>query len=321
MSSSSFKSLIKRQSNVWKYATVASLSAGSTMYLMRKHNAHQNGLFAEEFPGEKNATEADDSAKLTAQKEWWRGEEHAPKTVSGEWDKNWIDASKYKGTRYIILVRHGQYMNESAKDEKIKCLTHTGEKQAFYTGEYLGRLVGVEADESKDDDAFVVPISSPKNLKIISSDMLRARQTAGIVTKALSHGAFGQLSFDIDPDLHEGFPCVPSPPNKRWLDNITEEERKKDPVRIERAFKRYFTPKVTEGNEVIVLVNHGNVIRSLVCKALQVPEEAWLRFSVANGSVTILQIRPNGFVSVKCIGDFGSIPNAHTTFRNVSGAL
>lgn len=300
------------------------ISAVSMYAAYKTWKFENNFAYAEHQTQQKNNDTLNAQSQASAQNknqtkshDWWKDPEYAPKTYNGEWDNGWIDSKEYKGTRYIVLVRHGQYENENSENENIKRLTPTGEKQAFYTGEYLSKLIGV-LEGGEDEDTYVVPISTPSDIKIMSSDLLRAKQTASIITKAMSHGKFGSLNYELDSDLQEGFPCVPSPQNQRWLKSITEIERVEDPIRLKRAFDKYFTPKKAEGSEVVVLVNHGNVIRYMLCKALQIPEEAWLRFSVANGSVSIISIRPSGYVSVRCIGDFGSIPTAHATFRNIS---
>ena len=41
----------------------------------------------------------------------------------------------------------------------------------------------------------------------------------------------------------------------------------------------------SEKTEAILVVCHGNVIRSFCCRALQVPVERWLNLSVDNGSI------------------------------------
>ncbi len=63
-----------------------------------------------------------------------------------------------------------------------------------------------------------------------------------------------------------------------------------------------------------VVVCHANVIRYFVCKALQLPPEAWLRFSLPHCSITIISIRPSGTVSVRCLGDSGFLPPDAITY-------
>ena len=53
---------------------------------------------------------------------------------------------------------------------------------------------------------------------------------------------------------------------------------------------------------------------SLSVRALQLPPEAWIRMSLANGSITRLTIRPNGIVSLASLGDSGHFPKEKITF-------
>lgn len=105
--------------------------------------------------------------------------------------------------------------------------------------------------------------------------------------------------------------------------------------RIERAFHRYFyraqsllalpeqpleesdssdnsQPHILHEYEIIVC--HANVIRYFLCRALQIPPEAWLRFCIFNCSLTYFTIRPTGSVSCRLVGDIGHLDYDMTTF-------
>jgi len=71
----------------------------------------------------------------------------------------------------------------------------------------------------------------------------------------------------------------------------------------------------SEAEEVDVLVCHGNVIRYFVCRALQLPSDAWLRFALPNASVTMLHIRPSGRVGIVTMGETGHLPPEKVTFN------
>ena len=47
------------------------------------------------------------------------------------------------------------------------------------------------------------------------------------------------------------------------------------------------------------------MIHYFICRALQLPPEAWLRFSLKHASITWVTIRPSGRVSVRGIGEAG----------------
>ena len=70
-------------------------------------------------------------------------------------------------------------------------------------------------------------------------------------------------------------------------------------TRTVREKEKYF-------NKIIVC--HSNVIRYFLCRALQLPPEAWLRISLKHASVTAISIRPNGKVSVRGMGEAGHLP-------------
>mgnify|MGYP005847401375 CR=1 FL=1 len=244
-------------------------------------------------------------------------------------------------TRHIILVRHGQY-DESHPDDRRRCLTPLGRRQAQLTGRRIAELVqhvGVE------------------NIKgIYTSDMLRAKQTAWIMAKALPK----ELEIgNPDEDLNEVLPA-PMIPMRPDLPGVVEEV---DSVkhRVDRVFRKYFyradppeellerervsqyepaisssgsvslststmkkrelTPLPPPKHEFIIVVCHGNIIRYLTCRALQIPPEAWLRLSIFNCSMTYLIIKPNGYVSARMIGDIGHLGYKETTFSGAHGVM
>lgn len=258
-------------------------------------------------------------------------------------------------TRHILLVRHGQY-EEKHFDDRKRCLTALGRRQAHLTGKRIA--------------ALVENIGVDKINAIYTSDMLRAKQTAWIIAKSLPD------SIPIkqpDPDLNEGLPAQIVPPRPD-LPGITEEVDA-NTERMDRTFARYFyradppselkkvlqqvaaaavapappdyaistsgtvwmgqasatdqntktyqTPvKLPRPNHKFdIIVCHGNVIRYFACRALQIPPEAWLRLSVFNCSITYLMIKPNGYVSCRMIGDIGHLGYKETTFSGAHGLV
>ena len=159
---------------------------------------------------------------------------HTPKIPYPLWDEDW-DGKQVKDvtskekreirkkgvTRHVILVRHGQYVEDKDPDKKV--LTPLGKEQAEATGVRLAEMLkGI----NEDFDSC--------NIKIVRvSNMIRARETADIIAKHLP----GVAQSDPDPDLNEGRPSlnIPGSASQRAID-ATEMEH----PRIERAFKRYF---------------------------------------------------------------------------------
>ena len=139
--------------------------------------------------------------------------------------------------------------------------------------------------------------------------MTRAQQTASLIRQALPENV--PVKSD-DPLLAEGSPYPPEPPTsfrpeQKWF---------ADGARIEAAFRKYFHRADIEQTEdsYEVIVCHANVIRYFVCRAMQIPPEAWLRLSLKHASMTSITIRPSGKVSVRGIGEAGHFePDKLTT--------
>ena len=202
----------------------------------------------------------------------------------GSWDSNWDGrkGQKSTATRHLYLIRHGQYLqNVESRDQKK--LTDLGKKQLNETGKYLQSLQSLGFTYTR----------------LTHSTLIRAIESCDIVSKYLPK----ELEKEVDADLSEGMPWVPSPRRESLLEAT-------DYDRIERAFRTYFhraDPEQTkDSHEVIVC--HANVIRYFVCRVLQVPPAAWLRMSLLNGSVTTILIRPTGNVTVSGVGEIGFMP-------------
>ena len=214
-----------------------------------------------------------------------------------KWDSNWDHREpeslsrvrleeKFEivtASRHLMLVRHGQYYTNSKSDEERR-LTCLGREQA--------RLTGLRLKE----------LGLPYSL-IVQSTMFRATETAQIIANQLPNVPL--ISCNL---LREGAPVDPDPPSEQWTPSA--HRVRKDSTRIEVAFNEYFhradSSQKTDSYEVLVC--HSNVIRYFLCRALQLPPEAWLRFSLFHGSTTWLCIGPTGRVSVSMVGDIGHMP-------------
>lgn len=192
-----------------------------------------------------------------------------------------------KATRHVFLIRHGQYHMDS-KNPRYKCLTELGLEQAEFAGARLKEL----------DFPYT---------HFYHSTMERAKETACIIHKHLP-----QLEMNSCDLLREGAPVPPEPPVGHWKPEASFFE---DGARIEAAFRKYFQraspSQKCDSYEVIVC--HANVIRYFVCRALQLPPEAWLRMCLNNCSITHLSIRPSGRVSLRALGDSGFMPPCKIT--------
>jgi len=221
--------------------------------------------------------------------DWDRREpEHLVKPSKLDKDPNDVAKELSKviptASRHLFFIRHGQYEMASSRDED-RILTPLGREQAEFTGKRLAAL-GYNYD------------------KLINSTMSRAAETSDIVYSFLPKDLPRQ-SCDL---LREGAPIPPEPPNGSWRPNANQFFE--DGARIEAAFRKYFhradVKQSQDSYEVVVC--HANVIRYFVCRALQLPPEAWLRMSLYNSSITYFVIRPSGRVGLRSLGDAGHIP-------------
>ena len=185
-----------------------------------------------------------------------------------------------QGVRTVILVRHGAYDEDDPRDPRVgRALTERGREQARLTGARLAGLpVHVDA--------------------LWTSTFTRARETADIVATALHETAVR------DSDL-----CECTPPTTR--EDIMQRERPGSldscAAQIDRAYARDLRPSPAR-DRVVVLVAHGNVTRSLVARALGLDPKLWLNMTIANCSLSTLEVHPDGRIRVVSFGDMGHLP-------------
>jgi len=191
------------------------------------------------------------------------------------------------GTRTLYLVRHGLYDQNDPRDEAIgQGLVPMGREQAQLAGARLAAL-GVR---------FAALVTSP---------LTRARETADIIA-ALLPG----LTPTIEPDLAE---CTPPTWRQDVARTLAVEEAQGCRDQLERAFARLFVPS-PNGDRHEILVCHGNVIRWFWCRALGVDPTAWLGMTIANCSLTVIQVRSDGSCKLFLFGDLGHLPPALQTY-------
>lgn len=202
---------------------------------------------------------------------------------------------------HIILIRHGQYEQNNGNSDEKRVLTELGREQARITGRRLKEL---------SDAKLIHPIKY-----IYYSTMTRATETHNLIMESLLDENI--LKHNIQPCsmIKEGAVCRPDPKHITWLP--TDEDFFKDGVRVHAGFVNHIhRASVDEdANYTTVLVCHGNVIRYYMLKALQLPTNAWLRTSVANSSISMLSISPDGGVSCTNFGDSGHLPANRVTFN------
>lgn len=195
-----------------------------------------------------------------------------------------VTEKKPKATRNLILIRHGQY-NLAGKRDIERYLTEKGIEQAKSTGD---RLL-----------ALNIPYD-----RMVRSTMTRAQQTGDHI---LSRLKLDSLTIENDSMLEEGAPFPPEPKMKSW--EPPEYLFYQDGSRIEAAFRNYFyrADHRQEKDSYDIIVCHANVIRYFVCRALQLPPEAWLRINLHHASISWVRIRPNGRVGLLTMGNSGHL--------------
>jgi serine/threonine-protein phosphatase PGAM5 len=125
----------------------------------------------------------------------------------------------------IFLIRHGQY-NRELRDGG---LTNSGIIQAMETGKFLSNF----------------PFS-----KILTSEMLRAKETSNIIKKYIN------INYSESMELL----------NEISLSSIMVETNYPGRKLGENAYERFIQRIYTHGN--ILLITHGNVIRFFICKLI-----------------------------------------------------
>jgi serine/threonine-protein phosphatase PGAM5 len=189
--------------------------------------------------------------------------------------------------RTIIMIRHGEYEHEKDCDEDEGCgLVALGRQQARLTADRLKAL----------------PIDFTS---IQASAMTRARQTGGIIAER-----FPDLELAVHRDIRE---CTPNTRREDIMAYMEPGEGAACEANLEAAWRRIFVP-ATERNEYDIVVCHGNVIRWFVTRVLEVDPLAWLGMSIANCSLTVVQVRADGSTKLIAFADSGHIPYSMTTY-------
>jgi serine/threonine-protein phosphatase PGAM5 len=185
------------------------------------------------------------------------------------------------GTRTLYLIRHGLYDEDDPREEAVgKGLTEDGRTQARMTGARLAAL-GIPFDT------------------LWTSPFTRARETAAIIAQSLAG-----LTPRLAPDLAE---CTPTTWRNDIMADLEAGEAEACVAQLERAFARFFVPSAA-GDRNELLVCHGNVIRWLWCRALGVDTAAWLGMAIANCSITVIQVKPDGASKLYLFGDASHLP-------------
>ena len=192
------------------------------------------------------------------------------------------------GIRTIYLVRHGDYDQIDSSDAEVgKRLTPLGIAQARLLSNRL--------------KAMPVEFTS-----LTSSTMTRARETAMVINEV-----FPELKLQQSPLISE---CTPPTWRNDIMAGVDTAEKEHCVANIEQSFNKYFVQSPDENDRNDIIVCHGNVIRYLVTKVLNVDTMSWLQMSITNCSLTIIRILPDGSMKLDAFSDYGHIPENLRTF-------
>ncbi|KAG7366417.1 histidine phosphatase superfamily protein [Nitzschia inconspicua] len=251
-------------------------------------------------------------------------------------------------TRHIFLLRHGQY-HENQKEDLKKTLTPLGRKQAKLTGQRIARMIHHHKSQNNQHSPIkTFAVSDLMRAKQTADIIYQELET--LYREHNSHRPsdpeleLSRSKSEPDPLLNEGFPVhhIPGPTGFRDL-HCSDIDR--DFPRAEEAFLKYIgtsnwleerkdsqadesfkgtppsnlTPKDLEKqlldhrHDYEIIVGHANIMRYFICRALQIPPEAWLRLSLYHCSISYLVVASNGNVTARMIGDIGHIPYEETS--------
>ena len=186
--------------------------------------------------------------------------------------------------RTVFLLRHGQHAPD-APDNLGGGLTALGRRQAKRVSRRLAEQ-GIG--------------------RLVASDMRRARETAEILAAAVP-----SLALEIDPDLRECVPSVPPGQQVFYPEGVRQGDCAACRERLDRAYDRHFEAPAA-GNTV--LVAHGNAIRYLLCRVLDLPTDAWAKFDINNCGLCRVDVKTMLGTQVTGLNDIGHLSPSMVTF-------
>lgn len=172
-------------------------------------------------------------------------------------------------TRTLYMIRHGQY-DHSVKTVDGGSLTELGREQAKHAGKAVSRI----------------PIDV-----LHASTMTRAIETANIIAQELNTD---YQTYDV---IREAIPTIPPRIAAEILElmekseTFTHDTIHQDKKRADEAFEQFFAPPDADAQSTHeVLVCHGNIMRYLTCKALDVNVDTWAKLDINHCGITIITV-------------------------------
>lgn len=188
---------------------------------------------------------------------------------------------------YLYLVRHGQYFGSSHSDPKLHGhLNELGKLQASLIAERLKPY----------------PIS-----ELVCSNLIRAHQTGQIIQEL----GFKGKDLEQTELLRECTPCVPDD-HKRLFEQTPPELIERGKQRADKAFATFFKPVKRDKHKALIC--HGNLIRYLICRALDIDPHFWLKLDICNCSLSVIKVSDKKTMKLMAFNDTGHLSIDQITF-------
>jgi len=197
-----------------------------------------------------------------------------------KWNNNWFDQTQEsKGNKFLVFISAAESKSSNSKE-----LSQLGKRQTRCAAKRLSEILNSEVE------------GSSKNVSLLYS---KSELTEEMVKEqpSLSGNAFKTDYLD------ETNPGAYLPFRYGEYYSFSKNQNSMDKKYLENSFRQYFfTPNELDTKQVKVFLTHPNIIRYLLMKVLQFPINAWKRFQVSPGSITIINIYYTGAISVSQIG-------------------
>ncbi|MGZ3695204.1 MAG: histidine phosphatase family protein [Bdellovibrionota bacterium] len=194
-----------------------------------------------------------------------------------------------KTSRTVLFVRHGQFQHVPER------LTSLGVRQALLTGRELDGLY-------------------PN--RFYCSTMPRAIETAKIISRQLKMKAQRKECFreSVLPVSQTAFLEM----HRSRKEKISKADFKSGMVRGKRRADKGFDflfKKPRKGQETVLVVAHGNVIRYWVCRALGLDAKKWTSMDIQQCSITGIRINDKGQFMLLSFSDARHLPKKLRTYQ------
>ena len=194
--------------------------------------------------------------------------------------------------RTLYLIRHGQY-DTGNQHRDGGSLTQLGREQAKYAGQAFAHL----------------PIHA-----IHASTMLRAVETANIIAKELN------TDYKTTELLREAIPSIPPRIAEQILalmkndPNLTHESIHEERKRADAAFEHFFVAPAEDSAPVNeLLVCHGNILRYLCCRAIDINVDTWAKMNINHCGITSISIDWQGRMRLVTHNETRHLPPQYVT--------